>query len=230
MTGSSCLGSNNGLTSLVGYKYTNPVSELEEAVYVLEKTCNDCTAVIDWALKIGLFKDMKSASAMASAVPDSNGVVFVPAFSVTKPRDMTDGSCFVGIKKTTRTEHMVRAVLESLVYKISLMYVSAHKEAQSQSMENFTKIKIDGYVTQNDFVCQTIADLISIPVERGSSADATALGAIFLAGVNMGVWSTKNEIRRIRKVDQVFAPNPVNKLKLLRNMRYWEEAVERFKR
>lgn len=121
---------------------------------------------------------------------------------------------------------MVRALLESLVYRVALLYVCALKETGFE----FTRIKVDGGVSQNDFICQTLADITGLPVERGEFADSGALGAMFLAGFNVGLWHSKQELINIRKVERVFEPNEANKSKCLRSMWLWERAVERFKK
>lgn len=229
ITGRTCLASEYGLMPTVGYKCTHPISNHEDLSYVLEKTCTDCTTVIDWGIKIGLFVDANDASVMASSVPDSNGVLYIPAFSVFGVRDITAGSSFIGMKKSTRKEHLVRALLESLIYRMSILYVNAHKEILNQGLDDFKKIKVDGTVSRNDFICQTLADISGLPVERGEALDSSALGAVLLAGINEGVLQNKPEAMRLRKVDRVFAPNPSYKLKLLRNMRRWENIVEKFK-
>ncbi|EDS35179.1 glycerol kinase [Culex quinquefasciatus] len=229
VTKASCLASTNGMTPMIAHKTVHPISDHEEVAYVLQKICTDCTTVVDWALKIGLFTEPREGSSMASSVSDSNGVFFIPAFSVFGVRDITAGSSFIGIKKSTRKEHLIRALFESLVYRIALLYVSALKEIEAQNLEEFTKIKVDGTVSQIDFICQMLADTAGLPVERSDTADASALGAVFVAGINLGFFRNKPEVMRIRKVDKTFAPNPNNKLKLLRNMRCWEEVVEKFK-
>ncbi|XP_058456996.1 putative glycerol kinase 5, partial [Malaya genurostris] len=227
ITKSTCLASEREMFTRIGYKRLSATQD--EVVYVLEKICNDCTSVIDWGMKIDLFTDHHDASKQACSVSDSNGVFFVSEFNVMGRCDITAGSSFIGIKKATRKEHLVRALLESLVYRFALLYVSAHKEIQYQSLECFTKIKVDGSVAKNDFVCQMLADITSLPVERGVAADASALGAVLLAGFNSHIWNSKQELLQVRKIDKIFLPSPNSKLKLLRNMRCWEELVEKFK-
>ncbi|XP_062710376.1 putative glycerol kinase 5 [Aedes albopictus] len=229
ITGPTCMGSEHGLVPTVAYMWTHRISDHEERSYVLEKICNDCTTVIDWGIKIGLFTNPDDASTLASSVPDTNGVFYIPAFSVFGVRDITAGSSFIGMKKSTRKEHLVRALLESLVYRVALLYVSAHKEIQNQEIDDFRKIKVDGSVARNDFICQTLADITGLPVERSDVVDASAFGAVLLAGINEGLLRSKQDAMSLRKVDKVFTPHPNYKLKLLRNMRCWENIVEKFK-
>ncbi|XP_038121855.1 putative glycerol kinase 5 [Culex quinquefasciatus] len=225
-TGVTCLASVHGLYPLVGYrlKTRNSSSEL---VYLMEGASNDNGSIIEWAMSIGLFTDPRETSQMALSVPDSDGVSFIPAFSGLGPpiRDDTAGTGFIGIKASTRKEHLVRALLESLAYRIALLYVCALKETNY----TFKVIKVDGGVSRNDFICQTLADLTGLPVERGEITDSSALGAMFLAGLNVGIWLNKQELVDIRKIERVFQPNSANTARCLKSMRSWERAVDRFK-
>ncbi|XP_053687972.1 putative glycerol kinase 5 [Sabethes cyaneus] len=226
-TGSTCLASVHGLYPLVGYKLT-PADNGTELVYLMEGASNDNGSIIEWAMNIGLFADPSESSGMALAVPDSDGVSFIPAFSGLGPpiRDDTAGTGFIGIKPSTRKEHLVRAILESLTYRIALLYTCALGETHF----TFTRIKVDGGVSRNDFICQTLADLTGLPVERGEVTDSTALGAMFLAGLNVGIWHSKQELINIRRIDRIFQPNGANRSQCMRSMRSWERAVQRFKR
>ncbi|XP_029726294.2 putative glycerol kinase 5 [Aedes albopictus] len=225
-TGTTCLASVHGLYPLVGYKMAT--CDSTELVYLMEGASNDNGSIIEWAMSIGLFTDPRDSASMALSVSDSDGVSFIPAFSGLGPpiRDDTAGTGFIGIKASTSKEHLVRAILESLTYRIALLYVCALEETRY----TFTRIKVDGGVSRNDFICQTLADLTGLPVERGEVADSTALGAMFLAGLNVGIWHSKQELIDIRKIDRVFEPNAANKNNCLKSMRSWERAVERFKR
>ncbi|XP_058460929.1 putative glycerol kinase 5 isoform X2 [Malaya genurostris] len=225
-TGSTCLASVHGLYPLVGHKLTFPHGT--ELIYLMEGASNDNGSIIEWAMNIGLFVDPSETSAMALSVTDSDGVSFIPAFSGLGPpiRDDTAGTGFIGIKPSTRKEHLVRAILESLAYRIALLYSSALDETRF----TFNRIKVDGGVSRNDFICQTLADLTGLPVERGEVTDSTALGAMFLAGLNVGIWRSKQELIDIRKIERIFQPNGANKRHCMVSMQSWERAVERFKR
>lgn len=102
--------------------------------------------------------------------------------------------------------------------------------ALKETRYTFTRIKVDGGVSRNDFICQTLADLTGLPVERGEVTDSSALGAMFLAGLNVGIWRCKQELIDIRKIDRIFEPNASNQSDSFKSMRSWERAVERFKR
>lgn len=101
--------------------------------------------------------------------------------------------------------------------------------ALKETNYTFKVIKVDGGVSRNDFICQTLSDLTGLPVERGEITDSSALGAMFLAGLNVGIWLNKQELVDIRKIERVFQPNSANTARCLKSMRSWERAVDRFK-
>ncbi|CAG2060370.1 unnamed protein product [Timema podura] len=89
---------------------------------------------------------------------------------------------FIGLKPTTSKHHMVRAILESLVFRVVQLYDTLQQEAGCDC----SLIRVDGGVTHNDFVCQLMADLIEIKVERPTSTEMSVLGVGFLAGLYSG--------------------------------------------
>lgn len=89
--------------------------------------------------------------------------------------------------------------------------------------------RVDGGVSKNDFICQLIADLTQLNVERAKDSELSALGAGFLAGLNLNVWKSRDELLRLREIDKVFTPNENNFKTVLEKMKCWERAVDRFK-
>uniref|UniRef100_A0A240PPN5 Glycerol kinase 5 n=1 Tax=Anopheles epiroticus TaxID=199890 RepID=A0A240PPN5_9DIPT len=227
-TGTKCLASVHGLYPLIGYKLQSGKGSSVDINYLMEGASNDTGSIIEWALNVGLFNDPAESGPMALSVPSSDGVLFVPAFSGLGPpiRDDTAGSGFIGIKPSTRKEHMVRALLESLAFRVALLYDCALRETGF----TFTSIRVDGGVSKNDFICQTLADLTGIQVERGEVTDSTALGAMFMAGLNCGIWTTKRQLMDVRRVERTFAPDVTQQMKRQKQMRAWGRAVERFKK
>jgi putative glycerol kinase 5 len=106
------------------------------------------------------------------------------------------------------------------------LYVLAARDTNFK----FCTLRIDGGVSRNDFICQMLADLTQLEVERAVSTDMTALGACYLAGLNIGYWNNKHDLCRLRKVDKVFKPRPDHQQDLLKLMYSWERAVDRFKK
>nr|CAD7408858.1 unnamed protein product [Timema poppensis] len=85
--------------------------------------------------------------------------------------------------------------------------------------------RVDGGVSHNDFVCQLLADLIEIKVERPTSTEMSVLGVGFLAGLYSGVWKSKEELCQLRKVDRVFEPQKNSKQNYEPIMTQWSEAL-----
>lgn len=90
-------------------------------------------------------------------------------------------------------------------------------------------IRVDGGVSQNDFVCQTIADITGLPVERAVNSDSSAIGVGFVAGLSSGIWKSRAELMKMRKIDRVFSPDPKHTEVMVKRMDAWERALERFK-
>ncbi|RZC37760.1 glycerol kinase 5, partial [Asbolus verrucosus] len=132
----------------------------------------------------GFITEPSETSRIASSIEDSDGVYFIPAFSGLGPpiNDILAGSGFMGIKPTTTKNHLVRSVLEGIIFRITLAYQTLKKERK----RDYMKIIVDGGVSKNDFLCQMLADLIGICVERLASSEMSVLGVGFLAGISMG--------------------------------------------
>lgn len=115
---------------------------------------------------------------------DSNGVYFVPAFNgLQAPYNSTKISAgFIGIKHTTKKAHLVRALLESLAFRVHQLLNVMQTEADIA----FEWIRVDGGVSKNDFILQTIANLTGKRVERPAFTEVSSLGCAFLAGIRAG--------------------------------------------
>lgn len=131
----------------------------------------------------------------------------------------------LGIRPSTRTEHVVRAILESIAFRVIQLLRCTIKETSFRP----TRIRVDGGVSNNDFVCQSIADISGTPVERGVNSDASAIGVASIAGLNVGLWGSREEVMRLRQIDRVFEPNVKEQKKIRGRMELWEKALERFK-
>lgn len=92
-----------------------------------------------------------------------------------------------------------------------------------------TLIRVDGGVSQNDFVCQMIADISGINVERAVNSDSSAIGVAFIAGLGAGVWKSRSQLTKMRKIDRVFNPDKEHGGIIKKRMDAWERALERFK-
>ncbi|VDP53268.1 unnamed protein product [Heligmosomoides polygyrus] len=141
----------------------------------------------------GLFSDITQTSALAGTVPNSNGVLFVPGkciFLLFKTRLQTpvndDNACcgFLGIRPDTTKAHMVRAILESIAFRVYQIFEAMRAEV---TILNKPRIRICGGVAANDFICQAIATLTGNRIERMKDGGFVASrGVALLAGFVQG--------------------------------------------
>ncbi|KAK1133389.1 hypothetical protein K0M31_011203 [Melipona bicolor] len=213
----------SGLNCVVGWRIGS------ELVYMIEGAWNDIGSIVEWAKQIGFVDQLAETVDIANSVDKSAGVYFVPAFSgIHAPiNDYTAAAGFIGIGPTTEKAHMVRAMLESIVYGIVLSY-----EVIGRETYHFReRIRVDGAVSANDFVLQLLADLTGLRVERATNTEKMSiLGVAFVAGLHCGVWKNKEDVYKLRKVGKIFTPNIENKMRYLPMINHWKEALERFGR
>lgn len=219
-TGSSPFASFKGLYPVVGWKLVNN----EKPVYLAEGSSYDTGSAISWAQSVGLLDDPKDSSEMAISVSNDN-LFFVPAFSGLQApiNDNRATAAFIGINPSTNKAQLVKAILESLCFRVKQMYEIILEEADF----NLKQFRINGGVSDNDFVVQLIADLTGKEVERALNRDMSSLGTAFLAGLAIGFWKDSQEISKLRISEKVFHPrdNWNNHYKYL--FSDWERAVGR---
>uniref|UniRef100_A0A336KAQ0 Glycerol kinase 5 n=1 Tax=Culicoides sonorensis TaxID=179676 RepID=A0A336KAQ0_CULSO len=219
--GDKCSASVHGLYPIVGWGLNNNIT------YFIEGASNDCGTIIEWALETGLIDDVKTCSDIAESVKDTNGVIFVNAFTgLGAP--FNDGQAaggFIGLKPSTQKAHMVRAMLESIAYRVALLYFCCLEETSMR----FTSLRVDGGVSRNNFICQFLADLTELNVERSADPEMTMLGTVFLAGLNEGIYKNKEELYKLNKIDVTFTPRPENVPRAKLGLERFKEAANRFK-
>ncbi|MBQ1477642.1 MAG: glycerol kinase GlpK, partial [Erysipelotrichaceae bacterium] len=175
-TGEEVIISKSGLLSTVAWKIG------DEVKYALEGSIFVSGSLIQW-LRDGLhfFGNAAETEAIARSVPDSNGVVIVPAFvGLGAPywNDECRGAIF-GLTRGTTVAHMVRASLEAMAYQSKDLVTTIEKELGSP----IERLKVDGGASENRFLLQFQSDILSIPVAKSRNKETTALGAARLAGL-----------------------------------------------
>ncbi|XP_024872657.1 putative glycerol kinase 5 isoform X2 [Temnothorax curvispinosus] len=210
-----------GLYPVVGWRIG------KELIYIAEGSSSDTGILIEWTKSIGLIDNISETSDAANSVNDTDGVYFVPAFSGLQApiNDYTAATGFFGLKPTTRKEHIIRSLLESLVFRIQLLHECLCKETSF----TYQRIKIDGGVSKNDFVMQSLADSTGLEVERPVSVEMSILGVAFLAGLQCGLWKNREELLELRQTDRIFKPNEESRLSYQYALTQWKRVVERFK-
>ncbi|XP_045490665.1 putative glycerol kinase 5 [Pieris rapae] len=218
-TGSSPHASVSGLYPVVGWKLG------QELVFSAEGANNDTASIIKWAHNLGLFEKPEDTADIAMSVPDSDGVFFIPAFSGLGPpyNDCTAASGFIGMKPSTTKTHLVRAVLEAIAFRTAQLYDCVRKETSY----TFNTIRMDGGVSNNDFVAQLVADLTGLKVERPTEVEMSSLGCAHLVGLTLGIFKSKEELKSLRKIGTVFTPRAHVKKSYDVTISRWENAVKR---
>ena len=218
-TGTSIQRSAAGLLSTAAWR--SPDGTL---TYANEGAIFVTGAAVQW-LRDGLqiVGSAAETAAIAATVPDSEGVVFVPALTgLGLPHwDPHARGLIIGITRGTTRGHLVRATLEAIAFEVRDVLDTMPTDAG-------TALRVDGGAAANDLLCQIQADQIGVPVERPEIVETTALGAAFLAGLGVGVWSSTDDLRDTWALDRRFEPHG-DRASADAAHRRWSVAVERSK-
>jgi len=196
-----------------------------KAEYALEGSVFTAGAAVQWLRdELGLIQNAAETESLAEAVEDTNGVYIVPAFvGLGAPYwDPYARGVILGLTRGANKNHIVRAVLESLAYQSKDVLEVMEKDSGVAIPE----LRVDGGASANNFLMQFQSDILGIPVVRPEVTETTARGAAFLAGLEAGVWSSKDEIERIWERDKKFIPK-MDKLVRDEKYRLWKKAVSR---
>ena len=212
-TGEERVRSGNGLLTTIA------CDERGRAVYALEGSVFIAGAAIQWLRDgLGLISQASETEALARSVPDSGGVVFVPAMTgLGAPHWEAEArGAIVGLTRGVTKAHLARAALEAMAFAtrevLDAMMSDAHLVLRD--------LKVDGGATANDWLMQFQADVLGVPVRRPDLLESTALGAAALAGLATGVWKSAADFVAARHYRD-FAPEAVPEPAL----REWKRAV-----
>ena len=205
-----------GLLTTVAYSDAGGVR------YALEGSIFVTGAAIQWLRDgLGLLDSAAEAGPLAGSVPDAGGVYFVPALvGLGAPWwDPYARGTIVGITRGTTRAHLVRAAIEAMAYQTRDVVDAMAGAARVASL------RVDGGASAMDLLCQLQADLLGVPVRRPVVQETTAMGAAFLAGLGVGVWSSREEAAGAWELDREFVPDGEEEAE----GRYagWRRAVER---
>ena len=163
--------------------------------YCLEGTAITAGAAVQWLRDgLGLLSDPADSAALAASVPDSGGVWAVPAFQGlgTPYMDPKARAVIGGLSRGSTRAHVVRAILEGIAFRSREVLETLLEDAATPPP---AVLRVDGGAAANDFLLQALADTLGIPVERPEVVQATGLGAVYLAGLAVGVWKDLEELR-----------------------------------
>ena len=220
-TGHKFQTSHNGLIT------TSAAQVTAQTEFALEGSVFVGGAVVQW-LRDGLRAIPSSAEvqALAQSVPDSGGVMMVPAFTgLGAPYWKPDArGTITGLTRGSTVAHIARAALESIAYQSAALLQAMSRDAVEAGAASVAELRVDGGACINDLLMQFQADLLGIPVVRPAGIETTALGAAYLAGLASGVYRGTHELSDLWQSERRFLPtlDPGRAQEL---MMRWEHAV-----
>ena len=220
-TGDKFQTSRNGLlTTSAAQATAQPQFALEGSVFV-------GGAVVQW-LRDGLqaIEHSGQVQQLAESVPDSGGVMMVPAFTgLGAPYWNADArGTITGLTRGTTIAHIARAALESIAYQSAALLQAMSRDAVANGGQPVSELRVDGGACVNNLLMQFQADLLGIPVVRPACVETTALGAAYLAGLATGVYQSTEELSALWKAERRFVPT-LDKARADALMARWEQAV-----
>ena len=220
-TGEKFQTSGNGLiTTSAAQATSTPEFALEGSVFI-------GGAVVQW-LRDGLhaIKASGEVQQLAESVPDSGGVMFVPAFTgLGAPYWKADArGAIVGLTRGSTVAHIARAALESIAFQSAALLQAMSRDAVAAGAAPVAELRVDGGACVNDLLMQFQADLLGIPVVRPKVIETTALGAAYLAGLSCGLFRNLDELSAQWQVQRRFHPT-LPRERAAELMANWERAV-----
>lgn len=216
-TGEKAVVSEHGLLT------TMAASDRDEPEYALEGSVFVAGAAIQWLRdEMRLIRSAQQSEDYAREVEDTNGMYVVPAFTgLGAPYwNQHARGMVVGITRGCKKEHFIRATLESLAYQTC----SVLRAMEQDTGLHIQSLRVDGGASANDFLMQFQANLLQADVLRPSCIETTALGAAYLAGLAVGFWQDKREIRDNWQLSKTFQSSMTQK-KREELLQGWEKAV-----
>ena len=219
-TGEQAVRSQNGLltTIAVGMKENQVQYALEGSVFV-------AGASIQWLRdELHLINSAAETELYCNEVKDTNGVYVVPAFTgLGAPYwDQYARGAIMGLTRGANKSHLIRATVESLAYQSGEVI----RAMEADSGIELKELKVDGGASANNFLMQFQADILPTKVFRPSCIETTALGAAYLAGLAVGYWENRDDVKQNWKIDTIFDPAMKQETRD-RLWAGWKKAVER---
>jgi glycerol kinase len=218
-TGAEAVVSQNRLLTTIAWNIDG------KSDYALEGAIFVSGSAVQWLRDgLGIIKSSGEIEELASSVPDSGGVTFVPALTgLGAPHwDPNARGTILGLTRGSTSGHIARATLEAIAFQTREVL----EAMSSDSGLSIAELKVDGGATANNLLMQIQADVLGTPVVRPVHLETTVLGAAYLAGLAVGIWKDRSDIEAHWQVDRRFEPSISQDE---RDSRYqtWKRAVER---
>jgi glycerol kinase len=229
--GTGCFLLENVGTEFVRSKHrlitTVAASAQHRLEYALEGSIFIGGAVVQWLRdNLKLIGSSAEVEMLAGSVPDTGGVVMVPAFvGLGAPHwDPHASGMLIGLRRGTTPGHIARAALESIAFQVA----DVLEAVESETGTPLGALRVDGGASVNNLLMQFQADVLGVPVVRPQVTETTALGAAYLAGLATGFWAGPAELKARREGDVRFEPK-MDAAERAERRRLWRRAVERAK-
>jgi glycerol kinase len=198
-TGNKLVRSQNRLLSTVAYRLKG------ETTYAIEGSIFVAGATIQW-LRDGLKLIAKASEteSIAERTGDTHGVYLVPAFTgLGAPYwDPHARGAIFGLTRDTGIDEIVTAGLQSVCYQTRDLMEAMRRDGAAAVQT----LRIDGGMVVNNWVSQRLADIIGVPVDRPTVTETTALGAVYLAGLQVGLFESLEQIGKLWRCEREFGP------------------------
>ena len=216
-TGTAPVFSESGLVTTIAWGLDGQVE------YALEGSVFSAGSAVQWLRdEMRLIDSAADSAYMAAKVPDTNGCVFVPAFTgLGAPYwDPYARGTITGLTRGVNKYHIIRAVLESIAFQTAEVLSIMHRDSGIAP----DCLNVDGGASANDLLMQMQADIIGCGVQRPACVETTALGAAYLAGLAVGYWKDRQQLQNNRVTDRVFYPQ-IDDRQRREKMKLWTKAV-----
>lgn len=220
-TGSNIQMSQNQLLTTLAWQCQG------QTTYALEGSVFMAGAIVQWLRDgLGIIKSSNEVEQLARTVPNTDGVILVPAFTgLGAPHwDSEARALLCGMSRGTNKAHIARAALESIAFQVSDVLTAM----QSDIAHPLKELRVDGGASQNDMLMQFQADILDVPVLRPKLLESTAWGAAAIAGLKAGVFSNLSEIAESWQLDRAFEPQMLEDERQA-HLAHWNAALNRAK-
>lgn len=197
----------------------------DQTEFALEGSVFMGGATVEWLRDgLSLFERSADIEALAASVESSDGVVLVPAFAgLGAPYwDPHARGAILGMTRGTTGAHIARAGLEGIAFQVADVLGAM----QADTPEPISSLKVDGGASANALLMQLQADILGVTLRRPKNPESTALGCAGLAGIAVGTWGHRDDLRALAQTDATFSPGPPTPA-LATQRRLWSRAVER---
>jgi glycerol kinase len=197
---------------------------LDRTTYALEGNINVTGAAVQWLADFIGLEGPSAVAALAETVETTEGVILVPAFTGLGAPHWNDQArgLISGLTRGSTLAQLARAAIESIAYQVRDVF----EAMQSAAGGALSVLMVDGGVTRNEQLMQFQADILGVPVQRNDTAELSAMGAAYLAGLATGVWSSTNELAALPRSIKRFEP-AMGEVERARLVTAWQDAVAR---